>query len=61
MSIVEIAPVKLWREWYVRVVEDSVPAGQKGHLTHWGPWLTETVATYLVRVLRERFKYEGKI
>jgi hypothetical protein len=61
VSIIEITAVKIWREWYVRVVEDSIEPGKKGHITHWGPWLTRTAADYLIRSLRERFKYEGRL
>lgn len=61
MSITEIKPVKLWREWYVRVEDDAHPAGTKGHLTHWGPWLTETAAEYCAKYLREKFTHEGRL
>lgn len=52
MSVIEVKIVKLWREWYVRVTDDDFEPGQKGRVTHWGPWLTETAATYLLRWLK---------
>jgi hypothetical protein len=61
VSITEIEPVKLWREWYVRVVEDSIPAGKKGHITHWGPWLTRTAAEYCAKFVRGLMEREGRL
>jgi hypothetical protein len=61
VSITEITPVKLWREWYVRVVEDSIEPGQRGHITHWGPWLTRTAAEYCARLVRDLMRHEGRL
>ena len=61
MSITEIKPVKLWREWYVRVTEDSIEPGRKGNIEHWGPWLTLTAAEYCAKYLREKFTHEGRL
>lgn len=55
-GVVSVTAVKYdWKEWYVRVDEES------GRVLHYAPLLTQWAAEAMVRVMRERFVYEGRM